>query len=53
MLFSLFKEERYYLELNYDEYDLIIKCLIDLRNRLITQGKYTDAVDDILIKMIK
>ena len=53
MLFSLFKEERYRLDLSCNEYNLIIKCLIDLRNKLIAQGKYTDAVDDILMNMIK
>ena len=48
-----FNRDKYIITLNGDEYDLIIKCLIDLRNNLISQGRYTDAVDDILLKMVK
>ena len=29
----------------------VIKSLIDLKNALIRQGKYTDAVDDVLVKL--
>ena len=29
----------------------VIKSLIDLKNTLIRQGKYTDAVDDVLVKL--
>ncbi len=50
MLFN--REKKYYLSLNQDEYRLCIECLIDLKNNLIKQGKYTDAVDDILIKLL-
>lgn len=36
-----------------DEKNIIAKALIDLRNNLIQQGKYTDIVDEILLKVIK
>ena len=48
-----FNRDKYIISLTGDEYDLIIKSLIDLRNNLISQGRYTDAVDDILLKMVK
>ena len=49
----MFFNKKYWLYLSKDEYDLIIHCLIDLKNNLIRQRKYTDAVDDVLIKMLK
>ena len=38
-------------KLSYDETRIIIMCLIELRNKLIEEGRYTDAVDDILAKL--
>lgn len=49
----MFFNKKYHLNLNKDEYDLIIHCLIDLKNNLIRQGRYTDAVDDVLIKFLR
>ena len=43
---------KYNLALTDSEYSLIIKSLSDLRNELIAQGRYTDAVDDVLVKFI-
>ena len=43
---------KYHLALTDNEYSLIIKSLNDLRNELIAQGRYTDAVDDVLVKFI-
>ena len=39
----------------FDDYEvnIIIKELIELRNQLIAEGRYTDAVDDLLIKLCK
>ncbi len=31
---------------------MIIRSLNSFRNRLIAQGKYTDGVDDVLVKVI-
>jgi hypothetical protein len=42
----------FYLELDDSERSVIIHSLNNLRNRLIEQDKYTDAVDDILVKII-
>lgn len=50
---KVFFNKKYRLNLTKDECDLIIHCLIDLKNNLINQGRYTDAADDLLIKMLK
>lgn len=47
------KEAKYHLYLNDNEYSRVIQSLISLKNSLIEQGRYTDAVDDILIKLSK
>ena len=44
------RNRKYHLYLTNDEYIHIIKSLIALKNRLTEQGKYTDGVDDLLIK---
>lgn len=49
----MFFNKKYWLYISKNEYDLIIHYLIDLKNSLIKQGRYTDAVDDILIKFLK
>ena len=45
-------EKKYRLELDGYEYKIVVNALNDLRNSLIQQGRYTDAVDDIMIKII-
>ena len=39
----------------FDDYEvnIIIKALIELRNQLIAEGRYTDAVDDLLIMLCR
>lgn len=41
---------KYHVYLNYEERRLVIKSLNDLRNRLISEGKYTDLIDEVLVK---
>ena len=43
---------KYHLVLTDNEYSLIINSLNNLRNDLIAQGRYTDAVDDALVEFI-
>ena len=45
-------KKNYYLALDTAERRLIIECLNDLRSRLIAAGRYTDVVDDLLIKFV-
>ena len=42
----------FYLALDDGERSMIIRSLNDIRNRLIAEGKYTDGVDDVLVKVI-
>ena len=45
-------EKKRYITLDDSEWKIVINALNDLRNSLIRQGRYTDAVDDIMIKII-
>lgn len=44
--------EKYHLYLDETERRLIILCLNDFRNKLISEGRYTDCVDDLVVKFI-
>ena len=45
-------KEKYYMVLDEHERRIVINSLNELRNRLIADGKYTDAVDELLLKII-
>ena len=45
-------ETIFYLALDDNERSMIVRSLNSLRNRLMGQGKYTDGVDDALLKVI-
>ena len=45
-------KQKYYLALNDQERRFVIESLNQLRNKIITNGKYTDAVDEVLLKII-
>ena len=47
------KKPKYHLYLTSAEYTQIINSLIRLKNALIMQERYTDAVDELLIKFSK
>ena len=44
--------KKYYIVLDDYERRTIINCLNEKRNKLIADGKYTDAVDEVLLKML-
>ena len=44
--------EKYYIAIDENERRIIINVLNSLRNKLLAEGRYTDAVDDILIKVV-
>jgi hypothetical protein len=46
------REEKFHIYLNDDEYRRVIQSLIRLKNSLISQGRYTDGVDDVLCKVM-
>lgn len=47
------RKQKYHLSLTDTERRLVVQCLLDLRNALIAQCKYTDAVDEVIIKFTK
>lgn len=36
----------------YDETRIIVMSLIELKNQLIREGRYTDAIDELLLKFV-
>ena len=44
-------KQKYYLALTAEDWRLMIESLNNLRNRLISEGRYNDAVDEVLIKV--
>ena len=46
------RNPKYYIAIGEYERRIIIGSLNNLRNKLIAEGRYTDAVDDILVKVV-
>ena len=47
------RKPKYHLYLTHDERRTDINSLICLKNDLISQGRYTDAVDELIVKLTK
>ena len=47
------RNPKYHIYLTSNERRTIINSLIELRNELISQGRYTDIIDELLIKLTK
>lgn len=47
------RNPQYHIYLTPNERRTVINSLIDLRNNLISQGMYTDLVDELLIRISK
>jgi hypothetical protein len=45
--------DKYHIYLTSEERRAVINSLIDLRNDLISRGKYTDIIDELIIKFTK
>lgn len=41
-----------YLYLNESEHSILIKSLVQLKNRLIREGRYTECVDELILKAL-
>ena len=50
---DLMKDRQFHIYLDDEEYGQVLQALIALKNNLIAQDRYTDAVDDVLIKFTK
>ena len=46
------RNSKYYIAIDEYERRIIINSLNNLRNKLIEDGRYTDAVDDVLVKVV-
>ena len=47
------RSPKYHLYLTHNERRTVINSLICLKNDLSSQGRYTDAVDELIIKLTK
>lgn len=47
------KDPKYHIYLTNEERSQVLKSLIDLKNEMIVQGKYTDVLDEIIVKLYK
>ena len=44
------KNPKYHLYLTQDERRMIVSSFIELRNRLFSEGRYKDVIDELLVK---
>ena len=44
---------KYHVYLTQNERKMVINSLIDLRNNLISQERYTDIIDELIVKVSK
>ena len=46
------RDEKSYIALDDSERRVVVNCLNEMRNKLIADSKYTEAVDEVLLKII-
>ena len=46
------RNQKHYVAVDENERRIILNSLNSLRNKLLAEGRYTDAVDDVLIKVV-
>lgn len=44
--------KKYYIAIDDSERRVVVNCLNEMLNKLIADSKYTDAVDEVLLKII-
>lgn len=47
------KDKKYYIALDDFERRVIVNCMNEMRNKLISDGKETDTLDEVLLKIIR
>ena len=47
------RNQKHYIAIDESERRIILNALNAMRNNLLAEGRYTDAVDDVLIKFTK
>lgn len=46
------RDEKRYIALDDFERRIVVDCMNEMRNKLIAGSKYTDAIDEVLLKII-
>ena len=46
------RDKKYYIALDDFERRVVVNCMNEMRNKLIAEGKYTDALDEVMLKVI-
>ena len=46
------REQKYHIYLDSHERKLLIHSLVELKNQLIQQSRYTDCIDELIFKVI-
>ncbi len=46
------KDKKYYITLDDFEQRVVVNCMNEMRNKLISDGKETDTLDEVLFKII-
>ena len=47
------KDKKYYIALDDFERHVVVNCMNEMRNKLISDGKETDTLDEVLLKIIR
>ena len=47
------RKQKRYLYLDNEESSIVLHSLVNLKNKLIQQGRYTDCVDELIIKVMR
>ncbi len=47
------KEKKYYIALDDFERRVVVNCMNEMRNALIENGKCTDTLDEVMLKIIR
>lgn len=52
-LIVMLKKQKRYLYLDDEEISVMLQSLIRLKNTLIREGRYTDCVDELIVKVME
>lgn len=47
------KKPKYFVTLSVEETRLLLQSLIRMKNKLIAEGRYTDCVDELIVKIAR
>lgn len=47
----MMRKQNHYLYLSSEETSVVLQSLVRLKNRLIQEGRYTDCVDELILKI--